>query len=249
MSFVATILGSSGVFATVDRASSGYLLEIDDHPLWMDAGAGTWRNLLGYLDYSELEGVILTHRHPDHTSDIWQAVHAFQWGQKEQLPPIPLWTTPEAIHALSAFSTDLGNVFDLRPVGAGDGVTFAGAEISFFEMKHVPGTVGVRIQHGGDVLAYSADAGPNPNLPGLAAHADVFICEATYLKDEGGDWGGHLNSAEAARIAQDAGAKRLVLTHLHPKKDHSRSLDEAQAAAPGLQVELAYDGLRLEVDA
>ncbi len=248
MSFVATILGSSGVFATVDRASSGYLVDIDGHPLWMDAGAGTWRNLLGHVDYSELEGVILTHRHPDHTSDIWQAVHAFQWGQKEQLPAIPLWTTSEAISALTAFSTDLGKVFDLRPVAAGDKVSFHGAEISFFEMKHVPGTVGVRIESGGKTLAYSADAGPNGNLPPLAADADVFICEATYQR-EGGEWDGHLKAAEAARIAQEAGAKRLVLTHLHPKKDHSRSLAEAQAAAPGLLVELAYDGLRLEVEA
>ncbi|MPZ69366.1 MAG: MBL fold metallo-hydrolase [Actinobacteria bacterium] len=249
MSFVATILGSSGVFATVDRASSGYLVDVDGHPLWMDAGAGTWRNLLGHLDYPELEGVILTHRHPDHTSDIWQAVHAFQWGQKEQLAPIPLWTTREAMAALSAFSTDLGNVFDLRPVGPGDVVSFAGAEISFFEMKHIPGTVGVRIEYAGKTLAYSADAGPSGNLPELAANADVFICEATYLKDEAGDWDGHLNAAQAARVAQDAGAKRLVLTHLHPKKDHGRSLNEAQAVAPGLRVELAYDGLRMEVDA
>ena len=247
MTLVATILGSSGAFATVDRASSGYLVDIDGHPLWMDAGAGTWRNLLTHIDYPELEGIILTHRHPDHTSDIWQGVHAFKLGKADPLPPIPLWSTSEALSALSAFAVDIGEAFELRPVKAGDRVSFADAEITFFEMKHVPGTVGVRIEHGGCVLAYSADTGPDGDLAGLAADADVFICEATYQR-EGGDWEGHLSAAEAARIAMDAGVKRLILTHLPPGRDHGRSLDEAQAASEGLQVELAYDGLRLEVD-
>jgi ribonuclease BN (tRNA processing enzyme) len=247
VSFAVTILGSSGVFATVDRASSGYLVDIDGHPLWMDAGAGTWRNLLTHIDYPELEGIILSHRHPDHTSDIWQGVHAFKYGKKEQLPQIPLWTTSEAMKALTAFAVDIGEAFDLRAVKAGDVVSFAGATITFFTMKHVPGTVGIRIEHGGKVLAYSADAGPDGDLAGLAADADIFICEATYQR-EGGDWEGHLTAAQAARIAMDAGAKRLVLTHLPPGRNHDRSLAEAQAACEGLPVELAYDGLRLEVE-
>jgi ribonuclease BN (tRNA processing enzyme) len=71
-----TVLGSSGVFATRDRACAGYLVDLGDAKIWMDAGAGTWRNLITQMDYTQLDGVLLSHRHPDHTSDVYQAYHA-----------------------------------------------------------------------------------------------------------------------------------------------------------------------------
>ncbi len=241
-----TVLGSSGVFATAERASSGYLVEVDDKNLWVDAGSGTWRHLLGHIDHHDLGGIVLTHRHPDHTSDVWQAVHAFKYGDEKPLAPIPLWTTQECIDALTAYSEDLGVAFDLIPVKAGDVIDFHGASVGFFEMSHIPGTVGVRITRGAGVIAYSADAGPSSDITGLADGASIFVCEATY-QDAQGRWEGHLTAAEAAQLASEAGVKHLVLTHLSPGSDHERSLEEARGASTGPTVELAYDGLRLEV--
>ena len=76
MTMSLTVLGSSGMYATPERACSGYLVEIDDQTLWLDAGAGTWRNLMRHTDFRDLSGVLLSHRHPDHTTDVFQADHA-----------------------------------------------------------------------------------------------------------------------------------------------------------------------------
>ncbi len=49
----------------------------------------------------------------------------------------------------------------------------------------------------------------------LAEGADLLVCESTYLTADAGLAAdhGHLTAAQAARIAGEAGARRLVLTH------------------------------------
>lgn len=246
MGFTVTVLGSSGVFSTPERASSGYLVEAGGKHLWLDAGSGTWRNLLTRIDYRDIDGVVLTHRHPDHTSDVWQAVHALKYGEGPRPPRPPLWTTSEAADALLAFAETLAEAFAVERVVPGDTVDFHGATISFHEMDHVPGTVGVRIDHDGGTFAYSSDGGPGGEFQALAEGADVFVCEATYAKG-GGGWPGHLTTAEAGQLAERLGVKRLVLTHLKPGLDHDALLAEAKDAAPEVSIELAYDGLTMEV--
>jgi ribonuclease Z len=71
----------------------------------------------------------------------------------------------------------------------------------------------------------------------LAAEADLLVCEATFLscagEDELADVSGHLTAAQAARLAAEAGARRLVLTHFsqrHP--DEQAFVDEARPIFP-----------------
>lgn len=243
-----TVLGSSGMYATAERAASGYLVDVDGALLWMDAGAGTWRVLLGVTSYSDLDGVLLTHRHPDHTSDVFQAFHARALGHEEPLPPIPLWAPRETLDRLTAFEGDMSEAFILMPVAAGESIDFNGASLSFFSMAHPPETVGVRMEVDDGVMAYSADTGPAGDIAGLARAADVFICEAT-LRNEDEQWEGHLSAAAAAATAAELDVKRLVLTHLAPGGNSEELLEEARSSAPGLIVEVAEEGKRYEVSA
>lgn len=245
MSVKLTILGSSGRFATTLRASSGYLLEIDGHRLWLDAGAGTWRNLLGHCAFDEVEGVILTHRHPDHVTDVYQLQHALLYGPKGRLPEIPLWAPAETIDALSAYD-DLHDAFEPHVVEGGASIEFAGATIRFVSMAHPPETVGVRVEAPDGVLAYSADSGEEADFDALAGGADLFVCEASN-QDSDEIWEGHLRASQAGRIASEVGVRRLVLTHLPVERDLGLSLAQANAAASGVSVRLAADGDAHEV--
>jgi len=240
-----TILGSSAMFATVERAASGYLVELGEEWIWVDAGAGTWRHLLSHVHYAQLSGVILSHRHPDHTTDVFQAFHARHYGGPEALPLIPLWAPRETIDALLGFSKDLGDTFDLRELSDGDEFATSGAHFSFVKMAHPPYTVGVRVEHEGSVFAYSSDSGPAADFQALAGDADLFICEATF-QDVDEPWEGHLSASQAGTIAAGVGAKRLVLTHLPPDRDLDVSLAEARSTCEDVPVELAEDGRRYE---
>lgn len=247
MSFSVTILGSSGMFATTERACAGYLLDVGEK-VWVDAGAGTWRNLLTHISYADLTGVILTHRHPDHTTDVLQAYHARQYGQLQPLPPIPLWAPQETLDALSAFSKELDAAFDLRAVAAGDAVPIGTATARFVAMAHPGETLGLRVEMDDGVLAYSSDTGDGADFEALAGGADVFICEAT-SQDSDDLWEGHMRASQTGAVAQRLGVQKLVLTHLRPGRDHQVTLNEAKAAAPDIAIELARDGARFEVGA
>jgi ribonuclease BN (tRNA processing enzyme) len=246
MSFSVTVLGSSGMFASIERACAGYLVDVEGSTLWLDAGAGTWRNLLAHTSYATLDGIFLTHRHPDHTTDFFQAFHARQYGQPEPLPPIPVWAPAETLERVTAFIPDIDESFDLNVVAAGDRVSFGEATLSLVEMAHPPETVGVRLDHEAAAFAYSSDTGIEADFGALATNVDLFLCEAT-LQDSDETWSGHLRASQVGEIAQDLGAKRVCLTHLPPGRDHDLSLKEAHAASGGVRLELATDNMKFEL--
>jgi ribonuclease BN (tRNA processing enzyme) len=246
VTFAVTVLGSSGMYATRERACSGYLLEIEGRHVWLDAGAGTWRNLLEHLDYPKIDAVILTHKHPDHTSDVFQAFHARNYGSKTPMPVIPLWAPRSTLDALLGFNSSIEESFEFMSVVEGGSIDFAGATFAFTRMAHPVETLGVRVEANDAVLAYSADTGTDADFDGLAGGADLFICEATF-QDSDEEWAGHMSASQAAGVAAGVGATRLLLTHLPPGRDVGVSLAEADAAGSGIQIQLAADGQRFEI--
>lgn len=246
MGIAVTVLGSAAMYATLERCCSGYLVELGSSKLWIDAGGGTWRQLLQFTDHRDVDAVLLTHRHPDHTIDVFQALHARLFGGEEPLPPIPLWAPGETLERLLAFSSEVARGFDLRVIAEGESVEADGAKLSFVRMAHPPETLGVRIEHEGTVMAYSADTGPNADFRALAGDADLFVCEATF-QDSDDEWEGHMRASQAGAAAADAGARKLLLTHLPAERDLVLSLAEAQKSSGDAEVQLAADGLRLVV--
>jgi ribonuclease Z len=66
----------------------------------------------------------------------------------------------------------------------------------------------------------------------LARGADLLICESTFLEDEA-DLAveyGHLTATQAARLAAEAGARRLVLTHFSQRHPDEHVYSEEAAA-------------------
>jgi ribonuclease Z len=69
----------------------------------------------------------------------------------------------------------------------------------------------------------------------LAQGADILVCESTYLHSEAVEarQNGHLTARQAAEIARDANAGKLVLTHFSQRYPDTREfLREAQAVFP-----------------
>jgi ribonuclease Z len=67
----------------------------------------------------------------------------------------------------------------------------------------------------GQVFAFIMDTRLCDAAFALADGADLVVCESTFLERDAGLAAayGHLTAAQAARIAAEAGARRLVLTH------------------------------------
>ena len=246
MTFSVTTLGCSAMYSTAEVAASGYLVDIDGFTLWMDAGGGTWQQLLKTMDFAEVDGIYLSHRHPDHTIDAFQFFHARLYGGRE-LPPIPLWAPEETVDRITGFSTELSETFDITTIDPEDVIDIGGAKASFVAMAHPPQTCGIRIEADGAVLAYTADTGPAADLATLCGGADVMICEATFQDSDEPWWEGHMSAAQAGRAASDTGVGKLLLTHLPDGRDLGLSMTEARLEAGSVTVELAEPGRTVEV--
>jgi len=101
----------------------------------------------------------------------------------------------------------------------------------------------------GKAVAYCLDTRPCATAIRLARQVDWLIYEATYTKEltEEANSYGHSTAAQAATIAREAGARRLLITHISPRyPDATPLLEEARATFPATT--LAEDLRVLEVD-
>jgi ribonuclease Z len=101
----------------------------------------------------------------------------------------------------------------------------------------------------GRVLVYTGDTRPHLGVIEAARGADLLVHEATFGGDEQdrARETGHSTAAEAARVAVEAGARRLALTHISSRynRDAGELLAEAKAVFP--ETVIARDGMTLDV--
>jgi ribonuclease BN (tRNA processing enzyme) len=144
-------------------------------------------------------------------------------------------TIQDAVRAAYARDVDdlLGEVYDFKPIGEECTREIGPFEVELRRVNHPVETYGMRISAGGRTLSYSADTGETDALVGLARDTDLFLCEASYLEGEDNPPDVHLTGLQASRYASTAGARRLLLTHLVPWGDESRTLAEATSGYDG----------------
>ncbi len=143
---------------------------------------------------------------------------------------------PERARALGIpEGPDWGRIHRGEPVRVGDRVIEADEVVG----KPRPGRK----------VIYTGDTRPTRETIEIAAMADLLIHEATFGEDERerARQTGHSTAREAARIAREASALRLHLTHFSPRySDDPRMIErEARKVFPGAVA--AYDGLTIEI--
>jgi ribonuclease Z len=101
----------------------------------------------------------------------------------------------------------------------------------------------------GRTLVYSGDTRPHLSVIQASRGADLLVHEATFGGDEmeRARETGHSTAAEAARVALEAGVRRLVLTHISSRysRDAAELLAEARAVFP--ETVIARDGMTIDV--
>lgn len=117
-------------------------------------------------------------------------------------------------------------------------------------LNHPVPTLGYRISLDGRVISYCSDTGYCENAVILSRSADLLISECAYRAGQSSDAWPHLNPEGAARIAAEAGVKRLVLTHFDARLyTVSAFRDESEAVARKIfpQTSAARDDLEIDL--
>ncbi|MEV0645432.1 MBL fold metallo-hydrolase [Phytomonospora sp. NPDC050363] len=229
-----TVLGSSGAYPQPHNPCSGYLLEHDGFTVAIDLGYGTVGRLLEYLPDGAVDAVVITHEHADHCTDLHALMRVRLYGHPEGAR-IPLFCTEGVVKRVNGLDTGegLSQAFDIHPWP--ETVRIGPFELTPFELPHHVPNFGVRLSAPGLTLAYTGDTGPSPALAELGRDADVFVVNAMDQGPPPGPSGNLLLTAtDAGRAAHDAGARRLVLTHLWPGADPAVSITEARAGFAGV---------------
>ncbi len=222
-----TVLGCDGSWTGPGGAGSGYLVESPRARLLVDAGPGTFAVLQEHLDPSELDAVIVSHRHDDHWSDLVTIdTHARYASGRTGLPVF----APEGLaeHARLLASPS----FEWHPVAPGEAVQIGDLTVTFRRTDHGVETLAVRIEGGDGTLGYSADTGPGWALSELGTGLDLVLCEATYTEEHEGT-ARHMSGRQAGAQARSAQAQRLVVTHRWPTIEAEPVVAEARSAFGG----------------
>jgi ribonuclease BN (tRNA processing enzyme) len=242
------VVGSSGTFPVPGRPASGYLIEQSGTRVWCDAGPGTFVELP--VDSYMIDAVVISHQHPDHCTDLFTAFHAWTYCP-EPRRGVPLYAPQAVWDCVSGFldggqGSRLRETFDFTPVWTGDVIEIGELSVSFVEVDHSVPTVGSRWEADSRALFYTGDTGPTGEWHDMARDVDLMLSEAAYQERGDDDYPHHLTSAEAGRIAREVQARRLVLTHIPPYLDVSRSVDEAEATFDR-PVSVAMPGVSFDV--
>jgi ribonuclease BN (tRNA processing enzyme) len=237
-----TVLGSSGSFPTADECCSGFLVRHDGYTIWMDAGSGTMSALQRVVRLEDVDAILLSHRHLDHSADIHMWLHATYTYPLKVLPVLAPNGVADTLAGVTAPPRDtFFTKLEWREFEAG-GVTELGPfRVEAFEGDHSTPNNALRLSAGGKTLAYTGDTAPADAVIDSARDADLFVCEATWLNEQAGVMDRvHSTCAEAGEMARSAGVGRLALTHLWPGNDRERSRTQA-ADTFGSEVELARE--------
>ncbi|MCX8116320.1 MAG: MBL fold metallo-hydrolase [Desulfobacterota bacterium] len=240
------IVGSGTGIPSLRRASPCLLLLSKTLRILIDTGPGSLRRLLEVgVTYQDIDLLLYTHLHPDHTADLVPILFACKYGESPRVKDLTLFGGP----GLKTFFEKLEELYHpwISPQtyrlkikeASSQPFSIGGMKILSAPMAHLPGSLGYRFEwDDGKALVISGDTDYCESLIRLASKADLLVLECSFPDEK--KVNGHLTPSLAGRIARESGSRRLLLTHLYPICDQHDILTPCRREFPG-EVFLAED--------
>ncbi|MEO3432801.1 MBL fold metallo-hydrolase [Inquilinus sp. CAU 1745] len=259
-----TLLGTGCPAVHPRRYGAATLLRSARGTILIDCGSGATQRLVSAGSSGrDLDAVLLTHLHSDHLVDLYQLILS-SWHQGRDRPqriygPPGTRAHVDGLMALWREERELRIAHEKRPsiealtvevteIAAGKTLEIAGVAVRVVPVDHRPirHAYGFVFEEEGRKVAISGDTRYCPELIAAAGGADLLVHEV-FIHREMKPVPGirtaetieatasyHTLSGEVGRVAGEAGAKALALTHFVPPEfDRPALLAEVRRAYRG----------------
>jgi len=216
------ILGTGTSIPALNRLSSSYLVIVNNKNILVDIGPSVVRRLLEF-DYNviDIDVVLLTHFHVDHSADLSTFLFVCNYGIKPRTKPLLLLGGT----GLNRFFKGMASIYPwikpnfyelyIKTLSKGK-YLFNDILFEAVRVRHNKESIAIKITYEKSVV-FSGDTAFSKNLIKLAYNADLFITECSFPERE---VKGHLNLKSLQRILNKAGPKKVILSHLYPEWEH-----------------------------
>ena len=236
------VLGTGTSIPSLQRCSSSYLVQTKRLNILIDVGPSIVRRLLEYgFTTRDIDAIVLTHFHVDHTADLSTFLFASNYDVEARTKPLTIIGGPgindffENLIKVYRWLTPKSYELFLREEGDCT-LNLEDFVISVTRVEHNDESIAIRIEEHKSVT-FSGDTDYTKNLVKLASGTDLLIAECSFPERK---VDGHLNLETLQKIVDEANPKRVLISHLYPEWDDFSGI----LHAPYL---LGEDGMEIEV--
>lgn len=252
--------GTASGIATKTRFHNIILLESDGHTLLLDGGEPLSTLLIRRdTNWEMVDGMVITHLHPDHAAALPQLLQTFQISQRKNpfqvlLPSEGLSTYRDFLNMLYLFDLALPYRLDLLGISCDISQTIGSFSLDFSANLHLAGLSSLAKKQGlhnpgqsyslsvtseNKRIVYSGDIRSALELKPLlqAAPTDLLILEMAHFAPE-----------EFLHLMKTCPVRKIVLTHFHPRLDIAPDEQLRDIVAHHVEkVIFAEDGMEVEI--
>lgn len=214
-----TFLGTNGWYTTPTGNTACILVDSKNYYVVLDAGNGIYK-LDSYIKEDKPIFLFISHFHLDHVSGF-HTLAKFKFPQglnvcvgKNRKKDFETLVNPPYTIGFRKQKKNIENLaIDVWLHELSEKKNDLPLSVSCIELLHAHKGHGYRFKLDGKIVAYSGDTGICDNSIRLAKDADLLIHECSYDTIHTNDRWGHVGPEAAAKLAKEAKAKQLILTH------------------------------------
>lgn len=249
--------GSGSGKSSLNRFHSSFLIRSDSYNLLVDAGDGISRALLRLgIGFNEIDGILITHFHPDHFSGILSLLQQMKLGKKQL--PVDIFVSKSNINFLKEmlaksflFEDRLSFALNFQKIETGKKVDFRGKfTVTALENSHLEKyrehglkdselkSYSLLISAANGEIFYTGDVGSSTDLELFEPDINSILITET----------SHVDMETVIELIKNNELKKVILTHIDTD-DPSPLISKITAIHPdGLnKITIAHDGLIISV--
>lgn len=249
-----TVVGTGTASLRLRRRHSCVVVEAGGEVLVFDLGFGAVRSMRrAGLDPSAVDRIFFIHFHPDHTVGVVPLLFSIKYGKgAPRARPLTI-TGPEPFlgfwrsftrvwgrRVLGGYPAKISELPRKCPVP----LDLPRCSLTWAPARHNPESIAYRLESAGKAFVITGDTEYAESVVELARGAHTALIDCSFPDQR--PVPGHLTPGGVARVASEAGIRRVVLTHISPEAERLDLVAEVSRGCAG-EVIVAEDGLVLDV--